>query len=439
METLNRSIDCSESVKPESMPSPRVTRCTNTLFALLVILIVGTSASQVALVVLPQNAMDFAQVPTLKPGDELFDVEWGGQLWQNREMYVVTGDTFHRYDSSNKTVLDSIHLNPMPGYALTLYDIAVDDIGNAYLAAFGTNRSFPFYDRYQGRFSNFTIPSLAKDEFFTSVIWTRIAGYGFLIAGCGSNPFGVGFIDCSAREIAYLNASHGLSSDFVTTLKLRGNALLVGTSEGFNIVELPSRNVTVKENRDDYNNTFAVRCIEYYPFSNRVFVGTDSGLLVYEIVSGQAHLLHSRFTTVDGLPDNSVNCLERDDLRKRVYVGTNKGLCYINLDENAVTIYPVVNGTELSDYRIKQILIPTQEGYVFAGASAIHYGDNPCIIKIPVSKIRLCRRSNPNGNPGMRRRGWDLSHDDLVCAPGNGGVQHTKGQVGRESSHAATR
>jgi hypothetical protein len=370
----------------DTEPSPRMKRCTNTFIVLVIILMLVTGLSWL---VNPVNynsngELDHSEIPILDPYDVLYDVEWSDN-YQQREFYVATGDTFHRVDSGNGTTLNSYQLFPKPGYALTILDITVSDIGNAYLAAFGTNKSIPFYDRYGDRFWNLSIFNLEEDTYFTEIEWTLIDGDNFLLVGCASNPYGLGLINCTGNEIRYLNTSDGILDDFITAIKIQGDDVFLGTDKGFSILDISTETIVLNENEDDYNQEFRVNCIEYYPYRNRIYVGTDTGLLVYEVQDEQTSLIHSRFTTVDGLPHNKINCLTQDEQRKRVYIGTREGVCYINLDEPEVDIHLLANSTELAGYNVKSILIPRTDEYILLGADGFTLSVPPSIITLPTS------------------------------------------------------
>jgi hypothetical protein len=207
--------------------------------------------------------------------------------------------------------------------------------------------------------------------------------------GCASNPFGFGLLNCTSREIRYLNTSDGLIDDFITTIRIFDNTVFLGTNKGFSILDLRTETIVLSENEDDYHQEFSVNCIEYYPFRERIYVGTDTGLLVYEIQDGQTTLIDSRFTTVNGLPNNKINCLSQDEQRKRVYIGTREGVSYINLDEDDVAIHTLANSTQLYGYNVRNILIPRYEDYIVLGANGYLASVPESIITLPTSFSRI--------------------------------------------------
>ncbi len=372
--------DNSHRVSDRKPPSPRVMRMTNAILVLIIIAFVLTAINW--LTVSGMNTLKWNDIPGSEH-ESLYCAEWGGYEGEHNLIYCPISEVFQQFQTTNDSYLDARTLRGSDGYARHIFDMTVTDIGNAFLATNGPNGGILFYAWHSNQYYNFTLFNITEDIYFTEIAWSLRSGGDLLYGGCASNPFGLAICDTSSHQVRILNTTHGLVHDFITYLKVRGNLLLIGTTRGFNLFDLESEEFVLSETKDDVNETVDVNSMEYYPLSRRLFVGTDDGLLVYEINNGRAELLRSRITEIDGLPHNRVNCLERDENMKRLYIGTYEGLSFINLDKEDSEIEVIIGEEEFDRIDIEAILIPDRVDYVYVAVST-RWSLPASIVRVPV-------------------------------------------------------
>lgn len=316
--------------------------------------------------------------------ESLYSAEWSDEEFANNMIYAVTDDRLHRFYSTNNSYLDSFVIPGYDGVSTWASDIAVTDWDDVYIATNQPYGGILYYDESENQFWNFTIWNIKEEIHFTEIVWMSSTNGNTLFAGSGSTPYGLAIINRSSHLVSFKNSTHGLVDNYITCIKRRSNFLLLGTSKGFSFYDLEKNQFTVSQNRNDLNESFRVNAIEYYPLTQRVFVGTDNGLLVYEIVDGDAHLIHSRFTTVDGLSSNKVICLEIDENRKNLYMGTYSGLSFINLDSEEIEIEQILGDDVLNRIDVESIIIPRYRNYIYIALDP-HISQSASIMLVPIT------------------------------------------------------
>ena len=199
----------------------------------------------------------------------------------------------------------------------------------------------------------------------------------------GSESSGIGIFRRDVRQVSFFNTSNGMPSNFVSALKIRGDYLLVGTDQGFSILER-STGKNFSCTRDEYSSPFWVTAIDYYPLTHKVFVGTNGGLLIFH-ENGSAADAITRLTDYQGLPSILVSCLQVDKDLKRLYVGTPRGVVYLDLESADYALHAFVNWESLKYngvyHQIMAMIVPARalRNEIYLGTSMGY------IIRVPLT------------------------------------------------------
>ncbi len=243
------------------------------------------------------------------------------------------------------------------------------------------------YENQRVVFDPIRIPNIGEDVEFRDIETFRNGSDTVLYLG--SEQIGVVEYAPSTYQTRNITTENGLPSNNVRSLKVRGDCLLAGTGRGFAFFNLRT-GVNFSHIQDDVGNPLSVSCIDYYQLTHRIYIGTNEGLFIFDENGTSATLVRSRLTSDDGLPSRVVNAIDIDVDLKRLYVVTALGLAYIDLDDNAQSVTPMISREELTMGRypevLESILIPGYDrGHLYLGTT------NGYIIRVPKSFLPTTR------------------------------------------------
>ncbi|MBD3157488.1 MAG: hypothetical protein GF309_01750 [Candidatus Lokiarchaeota archaeon] len=370
------------STKQRSL-SPRRKRAT---YGVLVIVVAITVALAIQAMFPAQKEVEWYELPD-PDNTILTGMEWQDTDYAESEIYSSSYDYFFRFDPWKGEFINRTEFRDPEGYEISAHDLTVTSWMGAYIVTFAPDGGVQVYDYQTGGIYNYSMNNVSEDICFTEIESYETAEGAFFYAGNQGNPYGMTVCHIPSHNFTIVNTSNGLVSDYVSYLKVREPYILIGTNQGFSFYDVELEKVVLSQSKDDVNSTFKVTAMEYYPLTKRIYVGTEDGILVYEISGGEAQIVRSRITEVDGLPDNRINALERDEDRKRIYIGTREGICYFSLDEEETIIEQLEEDINLEGYSVEEILI-SERDYLYLGLSCFKYGGSGAIVRLPLEVAR---------------------------------------------------
>ncbi len=228
-------------------------------------------------------------------------------------------------------------------------DIMEDNEGNIWLATYGggiskfTGKIFTSYTKYDGLSSD-AVMSVTQDKL--GQLWFSTFDKGICVQA-----------DDTIRQFPLDEITD--NNRIWTSLCDHTGALWFGSSDG--LLRYEQRELRMFTTDDSLSNTMVLGLFE--DSKNRIWIGTQKGLTLYEsgifkqintagapkkkirsIREDRAGILwfatiegvfrfdgsqFSRYTTQEGLPENSTNCIEIDDYN-RVWVGTQNGVALLS-------------------------------------------------------------------------------------------------------------
>jgi hypothetical protein len=305
--------------------------------------------------------------------------------WEER-IAVSNINGLYTYYRENQTATGPVRLNSSGQFGGAFDLVTLHD--NVYLACDGPNGGIVKYEKYyqtgEYRSYNFTLYNVTEETRFHQIEFLQGVSTGILYLG--SSLQGVGICNMSSRFVTFLNTTHGIPSNSITSLKLRGKTLLIGTNSGFALYDTESGHMMVR-NGDEINDPLNVQCIDYYPQNHRIYVGTEDGLIVFEEDGENIEpiSLQSRFTGLDGLETDNILALCLDKRTIRLYIGT-VALTFIDLTQDITEITKMIARSKLlqmHDYPvIKSIIVPEEYGqeYLYIGTNEGYVVRVPSII-----------------------------------------------------------
>lgn len=296
-------------------------------------------------------------------------------------------DGLYFYDRGNRNITGPIKMDNST-WTTHAYDIEPYLSGFSHFYTTGRENGSVYhythtYPSSTYEFQSFFIRNMTEDMRFEEVEYYDDGANSRVFFG---SP-GFGIVEClmASREIRFINTSHGLPSNYVRSMQIRGDILLAGTDRGFSFIDLRTgKNFTYSE-KDEFGDWISVNCIEYYQYHHKIYVGTDNGLFIFQENGTHANLVRSRLTEDDGLESRRVNAFGFDKDEKLLYVGTYGGLAYFDLDRDDQTVVAKITREQMKLNRYpadpRSILVPENTGrdYLYIGTA------DGYIIQVPKS------------------------------------------------------
>ena len=187
---------------------------------------------------------------------------------------------------------------------------------------------------------------------------------------------------------------NSITNNYISHLSLSpdGKRIYVATTMGLCAMDIATEN---------WVSTFGKNCLNYgtptriaREFDNKLFFGTNNGLLCYDFKSRQLH----SFDSESGLADNGIASIEQDKAG-RLWVSTDHGLFCMNLKTGKTNSYFVDNGLQSNEFSDECSWVSSNGLMVFGGLGGVTWF-NPTEIKEPEWKAEVKLTAfSVNGQP----------------------------------------
>ncbi len=160
---------------------------------------------------------------------------------------------------------------------------------------------------------------------------------------------------------------NGLSNSYISKISLSpdGCRIYVATTMGVCAMDMETEN---------WLTTFGgINCLNYgtptrvaREFGGRVYVGTNDGLLSYELKTRKTHL----YALENGLADNGISSLEQDK-HGNLWISTDHGLCRLDPKSGKANNYFVDNGLQSNEFSDGASYVASDGQLLFGGLGGV--------------------------------------------------------------------
>ncbi|MDA3913628.1 EAL domain-containing protein [Oleiagrimonas sp.] len=163
---------------------------------------------------------------------------------------------------------------------------------------------------------------------------------------------------------------HSLASGIVVALaRDRSGRIWIGTSSGLSVYNPGDRSIRTFHEKPGVNDSLSSRVVMSLFIDHRgtLWVGTQSGLdHLMKLDASGAHF--KRLTSHDGLPDATIYCL-REDLQHRLWMSTNRGVVRYDPASGKITPFSVQDGLQGMEYNTGACIRTRDGSIVFGGVN----------------------------------------------------------------------
>jgi ligand-binding sensor domain-containing protein len=160
---------------------------------------------------------------------------------------------------------------------------------------------------------------------------------------------------------------NGLSNSYISKISLSpdGCRIYVATTMGVCAMDMETEN---------WLTTFGgINCLNYgtptrvaREYGGRVYVGTNDGLLSYELKTRKTHL----YALESGLADNGISSLEQDK-HGNLWISTDHGLCRLDPKSGKANNYFVDNGLQSNEFSDGASYVASDGQLLFGGLGGV--------------------------------------------------------------------
>ncbi len=271
-------------------------------------------------------------------------------------------DGLYVLDNSNKVVH---HFKEH--FPATVLSICEDLKGNIWIGSF--KEGCGYIDPKTMTYHPYRLPQSNALSVFDLVcdkrdhIWLASMGYGLLRLNPQTGELKAYTQKPTAPEDRQVNS---ISNNYISQLSLSPDhsRIYVATTMGVCAMDIE---------KEDWLSTFGGNCLNYgvptriaREFGNKLYVGTNDGLLCYDLKSRKNEL----YAMESGLADNGIASMEQDS-NGRLWISTDHGLCCMDPKSGKTNNYFVDNGLQSNEFSDGASWVSPDGYMVFGGLAGI--------------------------------------------------------------------